>query len=92
MNNRELDAQIAEKVMEKPWHGLDTLRYSASISGAWFVVEEMRERGFCMNIQTHLGPPVEYQMKLWDCDRLVAGEWCDTAPEAICRAALEAVK
>jgi len=73
--------------------------FSTSISDAWLVVAEMRKRGF--DIEVYVGPPGKYQT---GCEintigaintigmSHVADYWGDCeAPEAICRAALEAV-
>jgi len=99
---RDLDAQVAEKVMQgrklgagKPGHGVEIPHYSTSISEAWLVVEEMRKREFVVNIENGRLPdwwlcgfyPIEFP------EQRTKGEAkANTAPEAICRAALEAVK
>jgi len=63
---------------------------STSISDAWLVIEEVTKAGHRNRY------PVLWQDKgtdLWACEfGCVQGRWCDTAPEAICRAALETVK
>lgn len=100
---RELDALVAEKVMGwtvaledrgpcRVWrpHENSAERsqpippYSTSIEAAWEVVEKMRQRefGFSLNdawIAWFLAAPNEYQAD------------ADTAPHAICLAALKAV-
>ena len=79
---------------EHGWHP-DT-----SISDAWLVVEEMRKRGFGVNI---VSPNVDTTSQPRPTDWIVwveredgvssVASWrCDSAPEALCRAALEAVK
>lgn len=113
--SRELDAEIAEKVMQlslmrwtnHPEHepvliqdGAKIPQYSTNISDAWLVVEKMRERGWeCRMEYRHFN-------EFWDV--FFWREYCDKErdeslddfgqsqleelPEAICRAALEAVK
>lgn len=74
-----------------PCHNLPS-HYSTEIETAWLVVEQMRRRGFHLEL---LSPNAWVEGKEWgvgfckdDVDAEAIG---DTAPEAICRAALEAV-
>ncbi len=104
--SRELDALVAEKVMgwelkggvwwdrearpalreDKYWHP------STSIADTWLVVEEMRRQGFSMEYCEDPGEPYRVWFQVSD-DVLTCGRGIsDTATEAICRAALEAVK
>ena len=103
---KDLDAQVAEKVMGwtvqddylRDSHGyyMRSLEGcsadwspSTSISDAWLVVEEMRKRGFQVVVRT----PAVFSLsrcEISESSSMWTGE-ADTAPEAICRAALEAV-
>jgi len=100
----ELNALVAEKVMGWSKSKVDdTLnyevpRYSTFISCAWLVVEEMRERGFMIDLDD-IGHEGNKSKAQWNCVfftretmRDVGPVNCDTAPEAICRAGLEAIK
>lgn len=72
--------------------------YESDIAAAWLVVERMREKGYEMMLSNGNGPTHE-----WDCELMplvnspfmslpcVLGQ-ADTAPLAICRAALSAVR
>lgn len=102
---RELDLLIALKVMGwehnslgdawiregEPWVGCDEFQPSVDIAAAWEVVERLKELGVYLTICTLEN---DYQCEL---DRLKTYELaCDsviseTAPLAICRAALLAV-
>jgi hypothetical protein len=99
---RELDVLVAEKVMgwtnlrttkagmrrgtpaEYPHIGHEVPPYSTDMSAAWEVVEKMRER------EGYAG--VESNHDLWEASM---GPWyvatAETAPLAICRAALAAI-
>lgn len=103
---RELDAEVAEKVMgldRKPWtdeddvmHFPPTELFSTDISAAWQVVEKMREHTKqCVLVEASTNPE-EY---LCTVGRHYRGQWfkshqskADTAPLAICLAALKAVE
>ncbi len=92
---RELDALVAEKVMgwncdigsssfDMPTGKLPN--FSTSISDAWLVVDAMRCDFMLRQMMGHG----------WECifklpDLKIGQADADTAPEAICRAALEAV-
>jgi len=103
---RDLDAQVAEKVMgwelfvpgtetiEPDWRrDLEHMRNrdawypSRSISDAWLVVEEVIKRH--PEHDFHL----EHLHNQWACGNCTDDVWtyADTAPEAICRAALKVV-
>ena len=67
---------------------------STNISRAWLVVEKMRELGYSINIEAQ-------QKGKWRCNIILIGnEWTtrietadeDTAPMAICLAALQALE
>jgi len=84
---RELDALIAEKVMGWSWGIIGDLipAYSTDISAAWEVVEEM---GDCLHLRQH-GEQGEWEA--WFCGYPNSKAHGETAPEAICKAALLAV-
>jgi len=71
-------------------------RYSNSISDAWLVVEEMRERDYGMSLRTC----DDASKNKYACSFIsmairqdyMETQWAVTAPEAICMASLEAVK
>lgn len=100
---RELDALIAEKVFgDKPIrtdcevynrHGGWLRPYSSSIEAAWEVVEKMTARpGFELDCQI---TPAKGPGGLgWYCNFGDSrhGEYGETAPHAICLAALKAVR
>ena len=78
------------------WDALDQRDPDESMSSAWQVVEKMREQGWW--------PDIDYRPAGWFCtlyppnERGLAAqidgmivEYADTAPEAICLAALAAV-
>lgn len=100
---RDLDALVAEKVMElKTWIGDDenlylvnmlaqVRRYSTDIAAAWEVVEKMQEKDFAIildNMKNFLGG--------WQC-QFERGKECvylcegESAAHAICLCALEAM-
>jgi len=69
---------------------------STSIQDAWLVVEEVGKRtGYGVEIEYPCGEEGTWQVRF---EASVAGKWmggfgeADTAPEAICMAALEALK
>ena len=69
--------------------------YSTDIAAAWRVVEAMRVAGWYTKVEDgHDGPPSE-NPRGWHCRVSRAYDWfegwADTAPLAICRAALAAV-
>lgn len=103
---RALDALVAEKVMGEPvtwlptalshrdphqsgevfgakgWHRVPS--YSTDIADAWLVVEKMRERGFVISATPN--------QQSWCATFGADSVWGETAPLAICRAALAAVE
>lgn len=111
---RELDALVAEKVMEWMWYdgrGTGGPSYwqdkdgeyswcaywnpSTEIADAWEVVEALRDKGFIVNIlidspenstlvSCSLHKPDLYET-------MIVEQIAETAPLAICRAALKAV-
>ena len=96
---RELDALVAEKVMGLPgaavggWYNPNLLDgpppYSTDIAAAWEVVEKLLELGWHVDIEDGWCVIV-YGGRDGKADsEMEVGE---TAPEAICLAALEAVK
>jgi hypothetical protein len=74
------------------------MAYSTDIAAAWQVVEKTARDGCCPDINYH--PRVDMitgePMGPWHCAMRVGRQWvhshAETAPEAICLAALEAVK
>lgn len=102
---RELDALVAEKVMDvgvEWWNGepfyvvtqdghISAYRlaaYSTDIAAAWEVVEKMRERRADFYIRFVSTWTVEFDSVAGDYNGYTDG---DTAPLAICLAALKAV-
>ena len=87
MDNRELDAKVAERVMGygklEEWYWRPA--FSTNIKHAWLVVEKMRERS---RIEI-TDDGMSWVVGLHDLDVLVSAP---TAPEAICLAALAAVE
>lgn len=102
---RELDALIAEKVMQNPLgrpsfeegqkYFLDLQHYSTDIAAAWEVVERL---GLAIGINE-----VRPEEGKWICLKdmgegegwlfgIFEGAYADTAPHAICLAALKAVE
>ena len=93
-SGRELDAEIAEKVMGFPpiatrytLGGVDFVdkavrHYSADIAAAWLVVDHLRLRGF----------ELRYGDDLWVCRFGSAKAEAASAPLAICLAALQAIE
>lgn len=98
--SRELDAEVAEKVMG--WNKCDKFtnpllrkvqlviigypHYSTDIAAAWLVVEKIP--GWFALIKEEEGWKCEYEIETGEIDYVL---W-PTAPEAICRAALAALK
>jgi hypothetical protein len=68
--------------------------YSEHIAGAWQVVERMRENGVLLRIEPRASCYI-VKAVTWnvtqDCEELIAHSAQDTAPLAICLAALKAV-
>ena len=73
---------------------LETAKWhpSTSISDAFLVVEEMRKRGYSMEHSEDPGEQCRVWFQISDDVRTCGKGIADTAPEAICRAALETVK
>jgi hypothetical protein len=99
---RELDREVAERVMGMNLGSTPSQRdesmefvpdYSTSVDRAFLVVEKMRERGFkAFKLYQHPEPlPHTDWLAAFD---MGGGPYigADTAPEAICRAALAALK
>jgi hypothetical protein len=104
MDNQEINRLIAEKVMgyelvynekfelngwkmgEKSWAG--SFIPSASIEDAWKVVEKLREDHIQLHIVCHSG---SYVVHTSLANNEVLEIKSETAPEAICLAALKAV-
>lgn len=104
MGSRQLDALVAEKVMGQSVgsdcdHSYGTCLcfpcYSADISAAWQVLEKLRERFEAVAVvsDAQTGPGAD-PSKGWVCFGQRPHFQADgvTAPEAICRAALQAVE
>lgn len=72
-------------------HKVAVERYSTEISAAWLVVEEMRKRGYRFKL-IETDPGDQYGVSWW-IPREAFGvvEYAQTAPEAICIAALKAL-
>jgi hypothetical protein len=105
--NRELDAQVAEQVMgwrnisnayvinglggddpAQPNRGIQRVpRYSESIEAAMEVVEKLGRRVDIQFFPGHIS-----QWRVMFINPTEEGAWAVTLPEAICRAALAAVK
>jgi hypothetical protein len=105
---RELDALVAVTLMgvtlvsedagirpaamsyQKP---SEVLPYSTDVAAAWQVVERMRARGFALELHYEFGWSRQWVADFSNDGWLSTGEQLgDTAPLAICRAALAAVE
>ena len=107
LEDRELDAKVAELMgmpFRKPGHGTcctcqtcgwdyDNCQcyYSTDIAAAMLVVEKMKFRG---KMQQTLQLRWAYEHDAWKWEFSISGIWAtaDTAPLAICLAALKAVE
>lgn len=103
---RELDALVAEKVMGYPGDGNvwyvtgdyanpDSIpEYSTDIAAAWEVVEKMKHSSWSFSIRSSDDCEAEFSLNdgkfLQNADTVGMGRG-DTAPYAICLAALKAV-
>ena len=67
------------------------LFYSSNMAAAWRVVDRMRELGWFVSLDAVFETP-EYEVEFWKPGRTDFGCCDPSAPVAICRAALEAVK
>jgi hypothetical protein len=81
--SREIDVRVAREVM-----GEICRDYSTDITAAWSVVDKMRDEGYWMELIGPMNPRDEWVA------RFVQINWvedasADTAPMAICLAALE---
>ena len=83
ITGRELDALIAERVMNRACGEL--LHYSTNIAAAWEVMGHLIESGATPQIYHSSG---QWWVRLGGLNMEVGGT---TAPLAICRAALEAM-
>ena len=107
MNLREIDTQIAEKVMGLPkelwlWGELPP-SYSTGMAEAWKVVEKLQNDGFNFSLKTVQGSFRHYYacFRRWEFkgndgrinhwEAFEEEQFADTAPLAICFAALKAV-
>lgn len=88
---RELDALIHDKVMGLEWciEHPELQPYSTDISAAWEVVEKLNHHGFLLSFLNTRSPGNRYLVEFRDKGDYVAA--ADTAPLAICRAALKAL-
>lgn len=94
---RELDAEVAEMVFGKSREQYTEIRsgefsemvhhYSESWDGAGLVVDEMRRQGFGLILQV---TQTNYAAGFWKRGVMDAGSLGDSAPKAICRAAIAA--
>lgn len=75
---------------------MDMPHYSTDIAEAWLVVEKMRERGWRFVVRDGAERGVPYVVTLWGphdgSPTIVHVDEGDTAPLAICRAALAALE
>jgi hypothetical protein len=90
----EMDAEIGLRVFGYKLVSLATLqptpRYSTDVAAAWLVVEKMREMGLRPILMPDWGH--QWQVKVYrESEHIVETAWFDTAPLAICRAALAAL-
>lgn len=101
---RELDALVVEKVFNKSItttygedsvHTLDRLKvgyliqnYSTDIAAAWEVVEKLKEKGISIYVKAFLDT---YCVEAHSVGSSINKILADTAPEAICKAALLAI-
>lgn len=104
---RELDALVAEKVMDDPvdrqivdQHGFEIIlrrsrlvlpRYSTDISAAWKIVEHLRSRNMFVEL-SEMGINKDWSCSFDGEDGKTVHAEGDTAPMAICMAALLAVR
>jgi len=98
----ELDVEVAEKVMgwEQDAPGsiwwrvgqrlIEVPPFSTDISAAWQVVEHMRRRGRFVQITCPVGDEIAVDIE-GPRGETLESSWAETAPLAICRAALKAV-
>jgi len=88
----ELDAAIAEKIMGIGRHPSNVdnpyPKYSTNIEAAWEVVEEIAKQGFMVQIQYRKGAWI----RIFHQSSTKAIATADTAPHAICLAALKVVQ
>lgn len=105
MSARERDALVAEKIFGTPldpyrpgWVIDGNIRtylknYTTDISAAWEVVEKMRERGhdFDAGAWNKMKPVWSARFPKEDVNNSHYDSLGDTAPEAICKAALRTV-
>lgn len=69
--------------------------YSTDIAAAWEVVEKLYERGLCVGVSTLHEWKTKCECSVYYADmaqRMVANADADTAPHAICLAALKALE
>ena len=69
---------------------VDVPAYSTDIAAAWEVVEKMNAEDIRLELYSPYGDP-HWACQFWMEGELVAGAGVDTAPHAICLAALKAV-
>ena len=95
----EMDALVAMKIMKidvkHDWHWKHTTKnYSDDIGAAWEVVKKIKEMGWSLSIIEHADPAGDYVVEILRRD-LVGDKIfvcrAETAPLAICRAALSVV-
>jgi hypothetical protein len=84
--------QVMPTINESERHHVP--HYSTDMTAAWCVVERMRELGWTEHIRGYIGDDRgEHVCTFYNDDQMIDSEWhwADTAPEAICAAALAAV-
>jgi Phage ABA sandwich domain len=94
LNLRDIDRLVAEEVMRYNLSGLSHLTtpyFSTNIADAWRVVEKLIDEGYDINVYNHNKEfNVEINIEEDDKHLWFYGE-ADSAPLAICLAALEVV-
>lgn len=97
---QELDALVAEKIMEIPlieedscenWIKVVPPPYSTDIAAAWEVVEELQRQDWCFILDNMKGFLGNWQAH-FERNRWVETAESTSAPHAICLAALKVIK
>lgn len=91
---RELDALVAEHVMDVNAHANSKMNplpyYSTDIAAAWQVVEKLAKKEILFVID-NLMPGKSFRVTAHNIKRTEFFAYAETAPHAICLAALKAV-
>ena len=99
---RELDALVASEVLNITKDSVDQemfntlwstglFHYSSHISDAWKVVEKMKENNWFISLSDDVYRSKWSAMFYWDVNKIFTEVISESAPEAICKAALIAV-